>query len=106
MSLDNVLAIAAAAGGDIAVIILGIALSIPIIVWGSALVIKLLEKYPILVYIGAGILGFTAGEMFVSDHTVYDYVFGDTPHWIIPAVSAALVIAVGQWRRMGRTANA
>jgi predicted tellurium resistance membrane protein TerC len=103
MSLDNVLAIAAAAEGDIAVIILGIALSIPIIVWGSALVMRLLTQYPVLVYLGAGILGYTAGEMFVSDKAVYGFIFGSTPTWIIPAVTTALVIAAGQWKKLMNT---
>ncbi|GAB2703113.1 TerC family protein [Paenibacillus thermoaerophilus] len=67
MSLDNVLAIAAAARGDTAVIILGIALSVPIIVWGSTLVSRLLDRFPLLMVLGAAVLGYTAGEMFVSD---------------------------------------
>ena len=97
MSLDNVLAIAAAAQGNVAVIILGIALSIPIIVWGSTLVMQLLHKYPILVYLGAGILGYTAGEMFVSDEKMQQYVLHDseTAHWLIPVLGMAAVIAVG-----------
>lgn len=66
MSLDNVLAIAAKGNGNNTVIILGIGLSIPIIIWGSTLVMNLLHKYPVLVLLGAGILGYTAGEMFVK----------------------------------------
>lgn len=95
MSLDNVLAIAAKAEGDIAVIILGIGLSVPIIIWGSTLVMKLLKKFPILVYLGAGILGYTAGEMFTADTIVYEKLLGQTPHSVVPVVTTAIVIAAG-----------
>ncbi|GAA3403852.1 TerC family protein [Paenibacillus hodogayensis] len=97
MSLDNVLAIAAKAQGDVSVIILGVGLSIPIIIWGSTLVVTLLNKFPIFVYAGAGILGYTAGEMFVSDKKMQQYVLhhNDTAHWSIPVVTTIVVIAAG-----------
>ncbi|TNJ64159.1 TerC family protein [Paenibacillus hemerocallicola] len=106
MSLDNVLAIAAKAQGDISVIILGIGLSIPIIIWGSTLVMNLLHKFPILVYAGAGILGYTAGEMFVSDEKMQDYVLhhNGTAHWSIPVITTVIVIAAGfLWKRAQTT---
>jgi len=96
MSLDNVLAIAATAKNDIAIIILGITLSIPLIIWGSTVVMKLLHRFPILVYLGAAILGYTAGEMFTNDEKMRQYVLGDAfPHWIVSAGAAIVVIAVG-----------
>jgi YjbE family integral membrane protein len=97
MSLDNVLAIAAKADNNLTVIILGIALSIPIIIWGSTVVMNLLNKYPILVYLGAGILGYTAGEMFVKDEQVMHMLFKDSEfvHWILPLITTAIVIAAG-----------
>jgi YjbE family integral membrane protein len=97
MSLDNVLAIAAKANNDLTVIILGIGLSIPIIIWGSTIVMKMLQKYPILVYIGAGILGYTAGEMFVKDEKVVTFLFGhsETIHWLIPVIATVVVILAG-----------
>ncbi|MDF2714730.1 MAG: rane protein [Paenibacillus sp.] len=110
MSLDNVLAIAAKAQGDISVIILGIGLSIPIIIWGSTLVMNLLHKFPILVYAGAGILGYTAGEMFVSDEKMQDFVLHHnvTAHWSIPVVTTIVVIIAGfAWKKSlstGKTA--
>lgn len=109
MSLDNVLAIAAKAQGDISVIIVGIGLSIPIIVWGSTLVMKLLHKFPIFVYAGAGILGYTSGEMFVSDEKMEQYVLHHdaTAHWLIPVVATVLVIVVGfVWKRAKLTKTA
>ncbi|NOU95436.1 YjbE family putative metal transport protein [Paenibacillus sp. LMG 31456] len=95
MSLDNVLAIAAKAENDLTVIILGIGLSVPIIVWGSTLVMNLLTKYPILVFLGAGILGYTAGEMFVKDESVSHFILGNTPHWIVPIICTIVVIGAG-----------
>jgi YjbE family integral membrane protein len=95
MSLDNVLAIAAKAENDLLVIILGIGLSIPIIIWGSTMVMKLLHKYPIFVYLGAGILGYTAGEMFVSEDIVMNYFHYEPLHWIIPVATTLIVIIAG-----------
>jgi YjbE family integral membrane protein len=107
MSLDNVLAIAAKAQGDISVIIVGIGLSIPIIVWGSTLVMKLLHKFPIFVYVGAGILGYTAGEMFVSDEKMEQFVLhhNATAHWLIPVVTTVLVVAVGFVWKLAKSAK-
>lgn len=108
MSLDNVLAIAAKAQGNILVIILGIGLSIPIIIWGSTLVMTILQKYPIFIYVGAGILGYTAGEMFVSDEKMQDYVLHHnvTAHWIIPIATTIIVIAVGFFWKRSHAASA
>ncbi|MEX2462429.1 MAG: TerC family protein [Paenibacillaceae bacterium] len=95
MSLDNVLAIAAKAENDLLVIILGIGLSIPIIIWGSTMVMNLLNKYPILVFLGAGILGYTAGEMFVSEKVIMDYFHSEALHLIIPIATTCIVIIAG-----------
>lgn len=100
MSLDNVLAIAAKANNDIAVIILGIGLSVPIIIWGSTLVMNLLTKFPILVFLGAAILGYTAGEMFVKDKSVYDLLLTGVPHWIAPVVGVVIVIGAGLLKKL------
>ncbi|TMV44587.1 TerC family protein [Paenibacillus mesophilus] len=107
MSLDNVLAIAAKAQGNITVIILGIGLSVPIIIWGSTLVMNLLHKFPILVYAGAGILGYTAGEMFVSDEKMQNYVLHHnvTAHWSIPVVTTIFVIIAGFFWKKSLTAG-
>jgi len=101
MSLDNVLAIAAIAEGNWLLIVIGILISIPLIVWGSTFVMKLLHKYPVLIYIGAGILGYTAGEMFLKDDTVETWL-GAAPHaihWALPIAAAALVVAAGLWKK-------
>ncbi|MEK3723722.1 TerC family protein [Paenibacillus sp. FSL H8-0034] len=100
MSLDNVLAIAAKADNNLAVIILGIGLSVPIIIWGSTMVMKLLTKYPIFVYLGAALLGYTAGEMFVKDKVVTDILLSDVPHWIVPIAATIVVVGAGFWKKI------
>ncbi|PZE22677.1 TerC family protein [Paenibacillus xerothermodurans] len=100
MSLDNVLAIAAKADNNLTVIILGIGLSVPIIIWGSTAVMGLLNKFPILVYLGAAILGYTAGEMLVKDAVVADMLLSDVPHWIVPVVASVIVIAAGLLKKI------
>src|SRR3954471_24157050 len=67
MSLDNVIAVAAAAGGSYLLLILGLAISIPLVVFGATLLIKLMERFPIIITIGAGLIGWVAGEMLVAD---------------------------------------
>lgn len=109
MSLDNVLAIAAKAENDYAVIILGIGLSVPIIIWGSTMVMKLLQRFPVLVYLGAGILGYTAGEMLVKDPKMMEYFRSHLWHDSLPWATTAIVIGAGllkKWmdRRTATTA--
>lgn len=71
MSLDNVVAIAAAAHGSVLLIALGLVISIPLIVFGSQLVLRVLNRFPILVVLGGGLLGWIAGEIIVSDPVVH-----------------------------------
>jgi len=70
MSLDNVLAIAGVAGGSWALLGFGLALSIPLVVFGSQLILKLMDRFPVIIYIGAAILGWTAAKMIVGDAAV------------------------------------
>jgi len=102
MSLDNVLAIAAKADNNLLIVFLGIGCSIPIIIWGSSAVVKLLNRFPVLVYIGAGILGYTAGEMFIKDPVVGPSVLREhhPDHWVIPAATTAVVIAAGFFTKL------
>ncbi|OZB91702.1 TerC family protein [Paenibacillus sp. XY044] len=97
MSLDNVLAIAGLANGDLALIVIGIAISIPIVVWGSNLIVTWLHRFPVLVYFGAGILAYTAGEMLLQDHRLGALLSASLAefHHLIPGVLAGLVIAAG-----------
>ncbi len=102
MSLDNVLAVAAIAKDNISLLFLGIILSIPLIIWGSTVIVKLLERYPVLIYIGAAILGYTAGEMFVNEPNVLAW-FKDAHHsfhWFIPIFFTMIVIASGIYKKI------
>jgi YjbE family integral membrane protein len=109
MSLDNVIAVAAAAKGDIPLLVIGLALSIPLIIFGSTLLLKVMERYPIIIVAGAGLLGFLAGEMFLTDPALVARI-GELPHWQVNvggAIGATFVVAVGsvmQRRRQRRAA--
>lgn len=97
MSMDNVIAVAAAAGGDVVLLILGLAISIPLVIFGSTLLLKLMERFPIIITIGAGLLGFVAGEMAWEDVAIADFTLGFAG-WIKYAVAfagAAFVVALG-----------
>jgi len=99
MSLDNVLAVAAAAKGDSVLLVIGLAVSIPLIVFGSTLLLKVMDRFPIIITLGAALLGFLAGEMMFTDPAVTAR-FGEMGHDIVTAaaaVGAAFVVAVGLW---------
>ncbi len=70
MGLDNVLAIAGAAKGHMGLVVLGLAISVPLVVWGSTLILRLIERFPIVVYIGAGAIAWTSARMIAHDHLV------------------------------------
>ncbi|EOS57859.1 MULTISPECIES: TerC family protein [Paenibacillus] len=101
MSLDNVLAIAALAEGDVSILVIGIAISIPIVVWGSNLIADWLQRLPILVYAGAGILGYTAGDMLLQDPQLGPALAAAAPALAraVPAGTAAVVIMFGWLRK-------
>lgn len=73
MSLDNVLGVAAAAKGNITLLVLGLAISIPLIIFGSTLMLKLMERFPIIITLGAALLGYLAGEMIVGDPKMVEW---------------------------------
>ncbi|WP_025697822.1 TerC family protein, partial [Paenibacillus forsythiae] len=90
MSLDNVLAIAGLADGDLALIVIGIALSIPVVVWGSGIISGWLHRFPVLIYFGAYILAYTAGEMLLKDAKL-----GAMLSFLLPALHSLLPVALG-----------
>ncbi len=97
MSLDNTLAIAAIADGNWTLLILGLGLSIPIIICGSQLLVVIMSKFPIIVYAGAGLIAWTAGEMVIRDAKVGPLFPAALPLWLIPAVITVGVLALGVW---------
>lgn len=98
MSLDNVIAIAGAAGDSKVLIIFGLLLSIPIIMLGSQLVMKLMDRFPIVIVGGGALLGWIAGGMVVEDVAVADWFAANLPaaKWIAPLLGAVLVVAIGK----------
>ncbi len=110
MSLDNVIAVAAAAKGSMLLLVLGLLISIPLIIFGSTLLLRVMERFPIIITLGAGLLGYVAGDMAVSDPVVKDWVNANAGylHWLTPVAGALSVIAVGHWltwRAQSRHAN-
>ena len=76
MSIDNVIAVAAAAQGSYLLLILGLAISIPLVIFGSTLLLHLMERWPVIITIGGGLLGFVAGEMLVTDPALKGWLAG------------------------------
>ena len=97
MSLDNVIAVAAAAKGSMTLLILGLAISIPLVIFGSTLMIKLMSRYPVIVTVGAALIGWVGGETIVSDVVLRDFVAA-VPwlHYAAAALGAVLVVAAGK----------
>ena len=96
MSVDNVLAIAGVAKGDITLLVIGLGISIPIIIWGSKLINMLMERWPIIITIGAAFLGWTGGEMATADQKI-EPLLAPYPwmHWAIPIAFAVIVVLIG-----------
>jgi YjbE family integral membrane protein len=99
MSLDNVIAIAGAARDSVVLVTFGLAVSVPIIVWGSKLVMRLMEKFPVTIFIGAGLLGWIAGHMSITDAVSREWVNNNAAflHWAAPGAGALLIVAIGKW---------
>ncbi len=105
MSLDNVIAVAAAAKGSMVLLVLGLAISIPLVVFGSTLMIKLMSRYPVIVTFGAGLIGWVGGETIASDVALKPFLAGQTwVHYVAAAAGAALVVGLGRWMRQRHAA--
>ena len=98
MSLDNVLAVAGASGGNLPLLIIGLMLSIPLVVWGSTFLSQLMRKWPWLVGLGAGLLGFTAGEMLLKEPYLKFLAENPILEYLIPGLFAVGVIGIGTWK--------
>lgn len=112
MSLDNVIAVAAAAGGSMTLLILGLAISIPLVIFGATLLLNLMERYPVIITIGAALIGLVAGEMLVTDGALKDWqagmgmsfgedgkprVAGMSLELIAGVLGAVFVVVYGKW---------
>jgi YjbE family integral membrane protein len=99
MSLDNVLAVAAAAHGDMLLVTLGISMSVPIVVWGSGVLAGLMNRYPWIIWAGGGLLGYVAGDMLLEDPLVVEWLgaVGPALEYPVPGALAAALTGMGWW---------
>ncbi|MDO8264659.1 MAG: TerC family protein [Gallionella sp.] len=106
MSLDNVLGVAAAAKGDVPLLVFGLLISIPMIAWSSQLVLKLIDRFPLIIYAGGALLGYVAGEMLVSEALFATLVEAQHYlHWLVPVFCAVLVLVTGKWLAMRKAVS-
>lgn len=100
MSLDNVLGVAAAAKGSMPLLIIGLAVSIPLVIFGASLLLKVMERFPIIITIGGGLLGWVAGEMAVTDPAISGWIEANAPYmhhmYIAPILCTAVVLLAGK----------
>jgi YjbE family integral membrane protein len=113
MSLDNVIAVAAVAKGSILLLVLGLVISIPLVVFGATMLMRLMERYPVIITVGAALIGYVAGEMLVTDPVVIDWIRAQA-HWMVDfelfsvfgrkfelsaagLIGAGAVVLVGTW---------
>jgi YjbE family integral membrane protein len=100
MSLDNVVAVAGASGGNLIILALGVLISIPIMVFGSKLIVRVMEKYSWIAYIGSGILAWTAGEMIIGDEKIMDWLnIQQGPIiYVFAIIVTVLLLTFAYWR--------
>ncbi|MCR5175378.1 MAG: TerC family protein [Anaerovibrio sp.] len=102
MGIDNVLAVAGAARGSFMLVVVGLLISVPIVVGSSQLIGKLLDKWPVLIYLGAGILGWTGGSMLIHDASIGPMIaniIGPMANMVVPGILAAGVCIFGLMRK-------
>jgi len=101
MGIDNVLAVAGAAHGHPLLVVLGLLISVPIIVWGSGIILHFIERFPIIIYIGGAIIAWTAGKMIVEDEIIHRIVVAPVLYleYIIPVAITVLVVLLGLWKK-------
>lgn len=103
MGLDNVLAIAGASGGHLGLVVLGLLISVPLVVWGSTLLLKLIERYPIIIYVGAAAIAWTAARMLTRDNLVKSWFDAHDPlRYLVDALLVIGVLGTGWWIRYRR----
>jgi len=99
MSLDNVIAVAAAAKGSVALLVIGLAISILLVIFAGTLLLALMTRFPVIITLGAALLGWVAGEMAVCDPAVKEWIDAQMAylHDVAPVLGAAGVVAMGKW---------
>lgn len=105
MSIDNVLGVAAAANGSLLLLIFGLVVSVPLVVGGAQLIMGLIERFPVLIVAGGGLLGFVAGELVVEDSAIVGWVHAHAAWltWGAPIIGIALVIGPAKWLEARRS---
>ncbi len=103
MSLDNVIGVAGAAKGSLTLLIFGLVVSIPLVVVGAQLIMKIIERFPMLIIAGGGLLGYLAGEIAIEDTAVKPWIDANMPvlHYLAPVAGIVIVIGVG-WFKTAR----
>ena len=100
MGLDNVIAIAGAAHGNFLLVVIGLLISVPLVVWGSQVILRWMEKFPALIYIGAGVLAMTAAKMVVAEKFIHPYFDGNPIlKWTFVSVVVAAVLILGKMKK-------
>ncbi len=105
MSLDNVLAVAGASGGNMVLLILGLIISVPIVIFGSTVLSNLMKRFTWIISVGAGLLGYTAGEMFLNDSYFHFLSEIHILEYLIPGALALGVIVLGNWLKRKKSAD-
>lgn len=102
MGIDNVLGVAGAANGSMTLVVLGLLISVPIVVYGSQIVLKLVERFPIIIQLGAAVLAFTAAKMIIGEQLLKEVFnppasYADLARWSVYAMCIAGVLLAGTW---------
>ncbi len=107
MSIDNVLGVAAAANGNLLLLIFGLVVSVPLVIGGAQLIMRLIERFPVLIVAGGGLLGFVAGELIVDDSAIVGWIQAHAAWltWAAPVIGIALVVGPAKWLERRRTTS-
>ena len=108
MSVDNVLGVAAAAKGSVPLLVFGLLVSIPLVIAGSQIILKLIERFPLIILAGGGLLGWIAGKMLVEDTALLPWIHANAPwlDWVGPVAGVAIVLAGARWHKRRAVAGA
>lgn len=99
MGLDNVLAVAGAAHGSFLLVVLGLLISVPVVMWGSTLILKWVERFPVIITIGSAVLAWTASKMIVGEPFMQDFFANDFIKYGFEALVVAAVVGAGKWKQ-------